>query len=162
MPKRSKAISWEADRSNYLLPPSKATTEEHVSLDLEKTIRGRKRELDAMNGLDFGKVVSGQEAREFAETHGLKIIPSRWVLGEKIIEDQPEVRARMVVQEVAHAGAGTAASLGMSSCTPSGEAVRIMLALCSQEQAQHVGLRHQHSIPAYATQRSKGHHQVAE
>ena len=127
-------------RQVYLLPPSKATTEEHVGLDLEKTVRGRKRELDAMNGLDFGKVVSGQEARQYAETHGLKIIPSRWVLGEKVIEDLPEVRARMVVQEVAHAGAGTAASLGMSSCTPSGEAVRILLSLCSEKQLSMLGL----------------------
>ena len=120
-------------RQVYLLPPSKATTEEHQPLDIEKTVKGRRRELEAMNNLGFGKVVSAEEARQFAETHGLKIIPSRWVLGEKIIEDQPEVRARMVVQEVAHAGAGTAASLGMSSCTPSGEAVRILLSLCSTE-----------------------------
>ena len=127
-------------RQVYLLPPSKATTEEHQPLDIEKTVKGRRRELDAMNNLDFGKVVSAEEARQFAETHGLKIIPSRWVLGEKIIEDQPEVRARMVVQEVAHAGAGTAASLGMSSCTPSGEAVRILLSLCSTEQLSMLGL----------------------
>ena len=46
----------------------------------------------------------------------------------------------MVVQEVAHAGAGTAASLGMSSCTPSGEAVRILLSLCSEKQLSMLGL----------------------
>ena len=97
-------------------------------------IEGRKTELDALNRVNFASLISGKGARQ----SGCKVIGIRWVIGPKEIQmDENDASSivegiwmRLVVQEVAH-GAASASKLGLSSGTPSGEAVRAVMIMCS-------------------------------
>ena len=89
-------------------------------------MQGRLVELEALNRVRFGKIVSKKECDKYCQLHGIKPIACRWVLGSKEIDNKPGVRCRLVVQQIA-AGNGVAATLGYSSATPSTEAVRALL-----------------------------------
>ena len=75
-------------------------------------------------------IVSADEAHAFAKKHGIRIIPTRWVLGPKVVNGKEAVRARCVVQDVAKGS--TASSLGLSATTPSLEALRNSAGHCCQ------------------------------
>ena len=49
-------------------------------LDVDKTVEGRRVELQSMTNHKAGKVVGVEEAQRFAKKHGVKIIPTRWVV----------------------------------------------------------------------------------
>ena len=120
----------------FLAQPSAVFAEDmSKELDVTQAIAGRKTELEALDRVQFAKLISAKEARK----SGCKIIGTRWVIGPKEIQlDENDassvvegVRMRLVVQEVAH-GAAAASKLGLSSGTPSSEAVRAILIMCSQ------------------------------
>ncbi|CAE7621986.1 unnamed protein product [Symbiodinium sp. CCMP2592] len=71
------------------------------------------------------------DAHSFAKKHGIRIIPTRWVLGHKVVNGKDSVRARCVVQDVAKGS--TASSLGLSATTPSLEALRTLLAIAAKD-----------------------------
>ena len=116
----------------HLATPIASRAETGEPLDLQDTITARKVELDSLNKVNFGKVCDRATAEKYAAENGIKIIGTRWIVTPKVIEHRDAVRCRLVVQEVA-SGAPSAASLGLSSSTPSMEAVRCMLALAAQE-----------------------------
>ena len=88
----------------YMARPKEGFSEIDLEpLDVDATIEGRKTELRCMNNLKAGRVVSEAEAKDYARRHGIKVIPTRWVVGPKEINGKPGVRARArcVVQDVA-------------------------------------------------------------
>ena len=92
-------------------------------------MEGRRTELQSMTAHKAGKVVGADEAHKFAREHGVKIIPTRWVIGPKMVNGKEAVRARCVVQDIAKGS--TASSLGLSATTPSLEALRTLLAIAA-------------------------------
>ena len=100
-------------------------------LDVSSAMDGRRTELLSMDSHKAGRIVSGDEAHSFAKKHGIRIIPTRWVLGPKVVNGKEAVRARCVVQDVAKGS--TASSLGLSATTPSLEALRTLLAIAAKE-----------------------------
>ena len=88
-------------------------------------------ELKSMDSHKAGRIVSADEAHAFAKKHGIRIIPTRWVLGPKVVNGKEAVRARCVVQDVAKGS--TASSLGLSATTPSLEALRTLLAIAAKD-----------------------------
>ena len=85
----------------------------------------------SMDSHKAGRIVSADEAHAFAKKHGIRIIPTRWVLGPKVVNGKEAVRARCVVQDVAKGS--TASSLGLSATTPSLEALRTLLAIAAKD-----------------------------
>ena len=75
-----------------------ARPKEVFSEIVDATIEGRKTELRCMNNLKAGKIVSEAETKAYAKKRGIKIIPTRWVVGPKEMNGKPGVRARCVVQ----------------------------------------------------------------
>ena len=116
----------------YLAKPTSVFAETRESLDLKKTEAARLVELDSLNKVGFGKVVNKATAEKYAQEHGIRVIPTRWVITPKVIEDQEAIRCRLVVQEVAQ-GSPSAAALGLSSSTPSSEALRSLLAIAAED-----------------------------
>ena len=115
-----------SQRRVFLAVPTKVYAETtYENLDIIKTKEGRLVELKSMNTVKFGKVVARKEAFDYAKTHNISPIATRW------IEGKPGVRCRLVVQQVA-AGKGLAANLGFSSATPSGECIRSLIAFVVQ------------------------------
>ena len=110
----------------FLATPARVFSEENKPLDRDLAMQGRLVELEALNRVRFGKIVSKKECDKYCQLHGIKPIACRWVLGSKEIDNKPGVRCRLVVQQIA-AGNGVAATLGYSSATPSTEAVRALL-----------------------------------
>ncbi|CAE7570397.1 unnamed protein product [Symbiodinium necroappetens] len=100
-------------------------------LDVLSAMDGRRTELLSMDSHKAGRIVSADEAHSFAKKHGIRIIPTRWVLGPKVVNGKGAVRARCVVQDVAMGS--TASSLGLSATTPSLEALRTLLAIAAKE-----------------------------
>ena len=100
-------------------------------LDVQLAIEGRRTELVSMDSHKAGRIVSADEARSFASKHGVRIIPTRWVIGPKMVNGKEAVRARCVVQDVAKGS--TASSLGISATTPSLEALRTLLAIAATD-----------------------------
>ena len=100
-------------------------------LDVPSAMEGRRTELASMDSHKAGRIVSAEEAHAFAKKHGVKIIPTRWVLGPKVVNGKEAVRARCVVQDVAKGS--TASSLGLSATTPSLEALRTLLAIAAKD-----------------------------
>ena len=100
-------------------------------LDVSSAMEGRRTELASMDSHKAGRIVSADEAHAFAKKHGVKIIPTRWVLGPKVVNGKEAVRARCVVQDVAKGS--TASSLGMSATTASLEALRTLLAIAAKD-----------------------------
>lgn len=99
-------------------------------LDVQQTVAGRKVELDALNKVGFGKVVDKATADAYCKTHGINIIGTRWIVTEKVIDGKPDVRCRLVVQQVAQ-GSQAAQYLGFSSSTPSAESIRCLFTIAS-------------------------------
>ena len=102
-------------------------------LDVDKACEGRLVELGALNKVKFGRLLGEREAKRLAAESGTRVIPTRWVVTEKEVQvDELQtltvqgVRMRLVVQEVA-SGSPQASHLGLSSNTPSSEAIRAML-----------------------------------
>ena len=118
-------------RRIYLAKPSSAYSEDGEPLDAVKAASARKVEIAAMDLVKFGKIVSKDEANAYCKKHSISPIGTRWVINPKMIEGKPDVRSRLVVQQVATGP--SAASLGISSNTPSLEAVRALLGLASTE-----------------------------
>ena len=110
----------------FLATPARVFSEEKKPLDRDLAMQGRLVELEALNCVRFGKIVSKKECDKYCQLHGIKPIACRWVLGSKETDNKPGVRCRVVVQQIA-AGNGIAATLGYSSATPSTEAVRAPL-----------------------------------
>ena len=50
-------------------------------LDVSSAMDGRRTELVSMDSHKAGRIVSADEAHSFAKKHGIRIIPTRWVLG---------------------------------------------------------------------------------
>ncbi|CAE7236175.1 unnamed protein product [Symbiodinium sp. CCMP2592] len=100
-------------------------------LDVSSAMEGRRTELGSMDSHKAGRIVSADEAHAFAKKHGIRIIPTRWVLGPKVVNGKEAVRARCVVQDVAKGS--TASSLGLSATTPSLEALRTLLAIAAKD-----------------------------
>lgn len=116
----------------YLAKPSACYSEDGEKLDLEGAIAGRKVELEALNAVSFGTIIDKPEADAYCKKHNIRILGTRWVCNSKLIDNKPGVRCRLVVQEIA-SGAASAASLGISSSTPSGESLRCLLTLAATE-----------------------------
>ena len=76
-------------------------------------------EVANMNRVDAGTPLKPSEAERLAKQHGVRIIQCRWVSNAKTIEGQPGVRANDA----------KAKELGISSPTPSSEAVKTALAV---------------------------------
>ena len=86
----------------WLAKPSSVLSEvDGCPLDVQLAIEGRRTELVSMDSHKAGRIVSADEARSFASTHGVRIIPTRWVIGPKMVNGKEAVRARCVVQDVA-------------------------------------------------------------
>ncbi|CAE7832618.1 unnamed protein product [Symbiodinium sp. CCMP2592] len=100
-------------------------------LDVSSAMEGRRTKLGSMDSHKAGRIVSADEAHAFAKKHGIRIIPTRWVLGPKVVNGKDAVRARCVVQDVAKGSA--ASSLGLSATTPSLEALRTLLAIAAKD-----------------------------
>ena len=100
-------------------------------LDVSSAMEGRRTELGSMDSHKAGRIVSADEAHSFAKKHGIRIIPTRWVLGPKVVNGKEAVCARCVVQDVAKGS--TASSLGLSATTPSLEALRTLLAIAAKD-----------------------------
>ena len=117
----------------YLAKPTNVVSEDSGRiLDIKKPESGRLVELESLNHVKFGSIVTKSEAEKYAKTHGIKILGTRWIVNPKEIEKEEGVRRRLVVQEIA-SGSSSAASQGISSSTPSGESLRIMLTLAASE-----------------------------
>ena len=97
-------------------------------LDGDLTFRGMLTEVANMNRVDAGTPLKPSEAERLAKQHGIRIIQCRWVSNAKTIEGQPGVRARIVVKDIA-ANDAKAKELGISSPTPSSEAIKTALAV---------------------------------
>ena len=94
---------------------------------VEEAEAGRKTELDAMNRVKFGRLMSEEDARRLAAERHAHVIGSRWVLTRKQNQEGKTIcRARCVAQQVAHGA--SASNLGISSSTPSLESLRAVLA----------------------------------
>ena len=118
-------------RDVFLARPEQVFTEDRkVTLDVDKTVLAREVELGSMEKVSFGTILDKKEADAFCKKYDVKPISCRWVVTEKEINNLPDVRCRMVVQQVA-TGNGVASTLGYSSNTPSGEAVRSILILAA-------------------------------
>ena len=116
----------------WLAKPSSVLSEvDGCPLDVQLAIEGRRTELVSMDSRKAGRIVSADEARSFASKHGVRIIPTRWVIGPKMVNGKEAVRARCVVQDVAKGS--TASSLGISATTPSLEALRTLLAIAATD-----------------------------
>ena len=100
-------------------------------LEVSSAMEGRRTELGSMDSHKAGRIVSADEAHTFSKKHGIRIIPTRWVLGPKVVNGKEAVRARCVVQDVAKGS--TASSLGLSATTPSLEALRTLLAIAAKD-----------------------------
>ena len=113
----------------YLARPVQVRAENtYEPLNVEKSIRARLVELDSLERLKFGKIREKSEAEAEGKRHNVKKIGTRWIAGEKEIDGQPDVRTRLVVQQIA---VGDASQQGFSSSTPSGESIRSLLTLIS-------------------------------
>ena len=109
----------------WLARPTSVLSEiDGCPLDVDKTMEGRRTELQSMNAHKVGKVVGADEAQRFAREHRVKIIPTRWVIGPKMVNGKEAVQARCLVQDIAKGSA--ASSLGLSATTPSLEALRTL------------------------------------
>ena len=53
-------------------------------LDVSSAMEDRRTELASMDSHKAGRIVSAEEAHAFAKKHGVKIIPTRWVLGLRL------------------------------------------------------------------------------
>ena len=113
--------------------PEKVVSEDcKAVLDVDKTVAARITELLSMEKVELGRVIGRAEAEEFCKRHDLKPVGCRWVITEQEINRAPDVRCRMVVQQIA-SGHGVASTLGYSSSTPSSEAVRAVLIQTASE-----------------------------
>ena len=97
-------------------------------LNVEQSIKARVTELDALERVKFGTVVDKNTAEKYCKENDIKVIGTRWIAGDKEIDGKPDVRTRLVVQQIA---SGDPSQLGFSSSTPSGEAIRSLLTLIS-------------------------------
>ena len=61
-------------------------------LDVQLAIEGRRTELMSMDSNKAGRIVSADEARSFASKHGVRIIPRRWVMGPKMVNEPGRIR----------------------------------------------------------------------
>ena len=103
--------------------------------NVEQSIKACVTELDALERVKFGKVVDKAEAEKICKTHDVKIIGTRWIAGPKDIEGKPNVRTRLVVQQVAFSAIQD--QLGFSSYN---------LRLRQEHRSGHVKNSHQHII----------------
>eukprot|EP00435_Cladocopium_sp_Y103_P066712 s490_g29.t1 len=90
---------------------------EGIFLAMQKEIRG-------LTSIGAGQVLSEQAARE----SGQRIIGTQWVTNEKE-EAQEGVRARIVAKDFASGQSARSRSMGISSPTPSIEALRMILGI---------------------------------
>ena len=93
-------------RRIYLAKPSSAYSEDGEPLDAVKAASARKVEIAAMDLVKFGKIVSKDEANAYCKRHSISPIGTRRVvIPQGKIEGKPDVRSRLVVQQVV-AGTG--------------------------------------------------------
>ena len=112
----------------FMIRPTKTLSEDFgESFEVADAERGRVTELDAMNRTNFGTILTEEQAKLLAAERGEKIIPCRWVVTSKEVDNQKICRARCVAQQIAKADGASAMSLGISSSTPSLEALRVVL-----------------------------------
>ena len=143
LPKLGETANYEPFRlcesDIFLAEPLQVISEDgSQTLDISLAKQGRLTELNALNKVRFGDLLTETDAKEICLNEGVKIIGSRWVINPKITqmseavgsEAIETVRMRLVVQEIAW---GSAAHLGLSSGTPSAESIRAMLTLGSQK-----------------------------
>ena len=94
------------ERNTYLAKPSSAYSEDGEPLDAVKAASARKVEIAAMDLVKFGKIVSKDEANAYCKRHSISPIRTRRVvIPQGKIEGKPDVRSRLVVQQVV-AGTG--------------------------------------------------------
>ena len=112
----------------FLVRPTAAVSEDmNDTFSISEAESGRRTELEAMNRVRVGNILSEADARRLAAERGQSIIPCRWVLTRKADQDGSKIcRARCVAQQVA-SGAASASALGISSSTPSLEGLRVIL-----------------------------------
>ena len=136
-PKKGETVQTEKFRlcgkDVHLVEPIGAVSECGMeAFTVEQAKEGRKVELAAMDKLSIGEVLDSATAQSRAKELGIKVIPCRCVLTAKQSDGRDICRARCVAQQVA-AHESKAATLGISSNTPSCEAFRCVLAAAAAE-----------------------------
>lgn len=115
-------------RQIFLMKPKETWSEDGTtSFGVDDAEKGRVTELDAMRRCNFGVIMDEAQAKAIAAERNQKVIPCRWVITAKDVEGQRICRARCVAQQIAKAEGVSAISLGISSSTPSLEALRVVL-----------------------------------
>ena len=122
---------WFGGRWIVLRKPSRATSDiGEGPLDVDATFEGMHTEVIALEKHRTGQVVNKNEAQEYCQMHGIRIISTRWVVVNKHDAIKGDiVRSRLVVRDFATGP--SAAELGVSSPTASSEALKVVL-YCSE------------------------------
>ena len=124
---------WFGGRWIVLRKPSRATSDiGEGPLDVDATFEGMRTEVIALEKHRTGQVVSKDEAQEYCQMHGIRIISTRWVVVNKHDAIKGDiVRSRLVVRDFATGP--SAAELGVSSPTASSEALKVALSYLAQK-----------------------------
>ena len=124
---------WFGGRWIVLRKPSRATSDiGEGPLDVDATFEGMHTEVIALEKHRTGQVVNKNEAQEYCQMHGIRIISTRWVVVNKHDAIKGDiVRSRLVVRDFATGP--SAAELGVSSPTASSEALKVVLSYLAQE-----------------------------
>ena len=124
---------WFGGRWIVLRKPSRATSDiGEGPLDVDATFEGTHTEVIALEKHRTGQVVNKNEAQEYCQMHGIRIISTRWVVVNKHDAIKGDiVRSRLVVRDFATGP--SAAELGVSSPTASSEALKVVLSYLAQK-----------------------------
>ena len=124
---------WLGGRWIVLRKPSRATSDiGEGPLDVDATFEGMHTEVIALEKHRTGQVVNKNEAQEYCQMHGIRIISTRWVVVNKHDAIKGDiVRSRLVVRDFATGP--SAAELGVSSPTASSEALKVVLSYLAQK-----------------------------
>ena len=124
---------WFGGRWIVLRKPSRATSDiGEGPLDVDATFEGMHTEVIALEKHRTGQVVNKNEAQEYCQMHGIRIISTRWVVVNKRDAIKGDiVRSRLVVRDFATGP--SAAELGVSSPTASSEALKVVLSYLAQK-----------------------------
>ena len=124
---------WFGGRWIVLRKPSRATSDiGEGPLDVDATFEGMHTEVIALEKHRTGQVVNKNEAQEYCQMHGIRIISTRWVVVNKHDAIKGDiVRSRLVVRDFATGP--SAAELGVSSPTASSEALKVVLSYLAQK-----------------------------
>lgn len=111
---------------DFVRPVHALSEDGQDSFTVHEVELGRLTELQAMDRVQFGAILSERGAKRLAQERNTTIIGCRWVLAKKETPEGSICRAPCNAQQIA-AGGGSAVSLGISSSTPSLEALRLVL-----------------------------------